>query len=968
MKRTKKRSFQRTALRALTVEPLEARHLLATDLMQVGYFDTWNGAVPSSDPAGVAYHAPSGNLYISDSEINEIPAYQGFNVFEVDPSGSPLIREIDGNNSEPTGITYNEFDGYFYMTNDNTHEIARYDSTFNGQLLEVETTDDNSLADDPEGITADPNTGELYVVDGKDGGMQVLIYDADLVYQTSFSLSAYMDDAEGIAFNPDNGNLYIVSSADAAVFEITTAGSLVGEMDISGFSPIPLEPQGLTFAPTSDTSDSPDSLALYIADAMVDNFTDGRVFEAVLVAAPPSVDAGPDALIYEFNSAFLQGSVSAGASANWTQVSGPGSVAFVDPLSPTTTATFSSLGNYVLRLTGTEESESSFDDVEVTVIPTIEPGLQLVFAVQAGTELPGGLQITNEDLVFFDGTDFTLLFDGSDVSLGSERIAAFAVIDEDEILFSLTSATSIPGIPGTVDDSDIIKFTATQLGANTSGSFELYFDGSDVGLTEPSDDIDALELMENGQLLISTLGSPTITGISARDEDVLIFAPTSLGTTTAGSWDIYVDSGDIGLSSEDLNAVAIGPYDELYMSVESSFSLPEIGGNDEDVFVFKASTTGTDTVGAVASPVWFDGSAFGIASADIRGVDVVPSSVTDLALAMTVSCEWHLVFNKSTSLSSFTAANEDIVCFDGSGFSRYFDGSDVGLGSAVVDGISMLTPTEFLMSLNGTFNVMGIGSVEDRDIIKFNATALGDSTTGTFEMYFDGSDVGLDQNAEDIDAFDVLSDGRIILSTLGSVQVPGVSGGRDEDLLQFTPTSIGSNTSGTWEMYFDGSDVIDAAHDVDAVALDEGTSIFFSMFSAFSAGSISGADNDIAEFTSTQTGETTSGTWEQIIFDASSYGIGNSDLRAIDFAPNAMSESLGNPPVAPLHLRSIEVDSLEPLPTMVFTEASLTNETADHGHRSKMRRIERRQIFRDAQTLVEWTPLTDQVISELYGR
>ncbi len=50
----------------------------------------------------------------------------------------------------------------------------------------------------------------------------------------------------------------------------------------------------------------------------------------------------------------------------------------------------------------------------------------------------------------------------------------------------------------------------------------------------------------------------------------------------------------------------------------------------------------------------------------------------------------------------------------------------------------------------------------------------------------------------------VLPDGRLLISTLGNVSVTGASGA-DEDLLVFTPAALGSTTSGTWAMYFDGS-------------------------------------------------------------------------------------------------------------------------------------------------------------------
>ncbi|MBI4905499.1 MAG: glycoside hydrolase family 127 protein [Acidobacteria bacterium] len=62
------------------------------------------------------------------------------------------------------------------------------------------------------------------------------------------------------------------------------------------------------------------------------------------------------------------------ATARWTKVSGPGEVKFADPAALTTTATFTKLGNYVLKLTaekGTAKSESTVN-VSVEAAPPRE--------------------------------------------------------------------------------------------------------------------------------------------------------------------------------------------------------------------------------------------------------------------------------------------------------------------------------------------------------------------------------------------------------------------------------------------------------------------------------------------------------------------------------------------------------------------------------------------------------------------
>ncbi len=174
---------------------------------------------------------------------------------------------------------------------------------------------------------------------------------------------------------------------------------------------------------------------------------------------------------------------------------------------------------------GTTESVASAPTAAVNPPP---PAI-LYFSLNVGMTLPGAVTVANEDIIGWNGTDFSVLFDGSDVGLDGARLDAVTVISANEILISISSRQSVPGIAGTVDDSDIVKFVATQLGDTTAGTFDLYFDGSDVGLANSSEDVDALDVLDDGRLVISTNGSFSVPEVSGLDEDLLVFTPTSLG-------------------------------------------------------------------------------------------------------------------------------------------------------------------------------------------------------------------------------------------------------------------------------------------------------------------------------------------------------------------------------------------------------------------------------------------------------
>ena len=237
----------------------------------------------------------------------------------------------------------------------------------------------------------------------------------------------------------------------------------------------------------------------------------------------------------------------------------------------------------------------------------------------------GGVTAEPEDVLVFDGSAFSLLFDGSDVGVGAFSVDGFSQLPDGSLLLSFTVAGSVPGITVTVDDSDLVRFVPTSLGNNTAGVFSLYFDGSDVGLTLNSEDVDAMELLPDGRLLLSTTDIYSVPGVSGDDEDALAFTPTALGDVTSGTWSLYFDGSDVGLdggTSEDVDALAIDSVGRIYLSTLGNFSVPGLAGADEDVFVFTPSLTGSATAGTYDSVLFFDGSLFGLAANDVYAIDL----------------------------------------------------------------------------------------------------------------------------------------------------------------------------------------------------------------------------------------------------------------------------------------------------------------------------------------------------------
>jgi hypothetical protein len=258
---------------------------------------------------------------------------------------------------------------------------------------------------------------------------------------------------------------------------------------------------------------------------------------------------------------------------------------------------------------------------------------------------------------------------------------------------------------------------------------------------------------------------------------------------------------------------------QLWVSFDGTVTVPDGVGTvqNEDVVAWNTATG-----------LWsllFDGSDVGLASAAIGGLARLPNG--DLLLSFTAPFN---VPGLTGGPSGTSVDDSDIVRFTpmsvgtnttGS-FSFYFDGSDVGLttNQETIDAIDVAADGRLVLSTTGAASANG-AAAEDEDLLIFTASGLGSVTAGTFALRFDGSDVGLSANDEDLDAACDTVAGALLLSTLGSFSVTGASG-PDEDVLRFTPSSLGANTAGSYAILLDTStEGIATSADVSAVELKE---------------------------------------------------------------------------------------------------------------------------------------------------
>jgi hypothetical protein len=222
-----------------------------------------------------------------------------------------------------------------------------------------------------------------------------------------------------------------------------------------------------------------------------------------------------------------------------------------------------------------------------------------LFALGSGQQLPledgDNGSFADDDVIQYTGQAYRMVLDGSDVGLNRFAIDSLARLSDFEFVLSFTEPGELPGV-GPVDDSDLVLFTAERLGETTTGTFSPYFDGSDISLTDPGEDIDAVEVVQNldpgsgagsgVDLYFSLDGAfATADGTSGQNEDIVVCRGSTTGPDSAcTATEIALDGSDVGLDGNDENLDAfsfdgVGPGigDEKFSSYYSTigdFAVP----------------------------------------------------------------------------------------------------------------------------------------------------------------------------------------------------------------------------------------------------------------------------------------------------------------------------------------------------------------------------------------------------------
>jgi RHS repeat-associated protein len=292
---------------------------------------------------------------------------------------------------------------------------------------------------------------------------------------------------------------------------------------------------------------------------------------------PPIVSAGDDQAVALNGTATLNGTVTddglprnAIVTSAWSMVSGPGLVSFANPSSPSTTATFTEAGTYVLRLTATDTALTASDEVVVTVTPPnhapeVNAGADLTIT-QPGTARLNG-SVTDDGLPL--GSTLTVTWSqvsGPGITTFANAAAAVTTATFSEagtyVLQLAASDTHLTGTdavtvtvnPAAPNQAPVVEAGAnqsTELNANrvqnpgndealVNGEIRGWIEAAGTTWTRAASGASGFPESVNGGFFF--YAGDTASAELRQDVDVSAFAATIVAGTQAFTWKAFVRS------------------------------------------------------------------------------------------------------------------------------------------------------------------------------------------------------------------------------------------------------------------------------------------------------------------------------------------------------------------------------------------------------------------------------------------
>ncbi len=387
------------------------------------------------------------------------------------------------------------------------------------------------------------------------------------------------------------------------------------------------------------------------------------------------------------------------------------------------------------------------------------PFLDTILVSTDGAETLGGLDLEDEDVGQYQGPSnaATLFLDGSALFTADENIDAVHLLTNGHLLLSTVGSASLGGL--SFDADDVVDYDPVDDLAS------VVLDGSAVFGNNAN--IDAISVLPNGHLLVSTSEAETVGALSVSDEDLFEY------DVLTGTASLYFNGSGVFTGATDLNAAHVRSDGMIVLSVsDPTAQIGSLSFGREDLVIY-------DPVGDSAWLYFDGGSFFAGLPADIDAIHVGTGSGC--------GC-WSMIGHWAFNETSGTVAQDSTV-YNNDGLLTNMSGSEWAAGT--IDGA---------LNFDGTNDHVVIGS--SPNII--------DSMT--VMAWVKPSSVGIDRQ--------IMSDGNGGGMTQWELKTSTSSGKIDfrkwqggavgvtsaDSLAAGTWTHVASSYDGTsWRIYWDGT-------------------------------------------------------------------------------------------------------------------------------------------------------------------
>jgi len=226
-------------------------------------------------PEGLALKPDGSQLYLAGNGNNNVYQYGLSTAFDITTASFSRSFDVSTQDTRPKGLVFKPDGSQLYVAGNGNNNVYQYSlsTAFDISTASFIRSFDVSTQDTfPTGLAFKPDGSQLYVTgDSNDNVYQYSLSTAFDIstasFVKSFDVSPQDTTPEGLTFNPDGGQLYVVGGSNdnvyqyrlSTVFDISTA-SFVRSLDVS---PQDTTPRGLVF--------KPDGGQLYVAGDATDN-------------------------------------------------------------------------------------------------------------------------------------------------------------------------------------------------------------------------------------------------------------------------------------------------------------------------------------------------------------------------------------------------------------------------------------------------------------------------------------------------------------------------------------------------------------------------------------------------------------------------------------------------------------------------------------------------------------------------